>query len=133
MSSENSENAPTDVTALDGVRPMVLEFIDLSNSVKQARTQIKLMNERKKELEGRIRERMSSLGIRGFTTAEGNIHVYESKTAKAPAKEDIVTLVAGKIGDERLAEEVMEIIYSKENRVPVATEKIKVIPKRRRD
>jgi len=112
---------------------MVIEFIDLSNQVKTAKTQIKLMNERKKELDGHIRDRMRTYGIKGFTTAEGNIHVYESKTAKAPSKDDIVGLVAGKVGDERLAEEVMEIIYSKENRVPVATEKIKVIPKRRSD
>jgi len=112
---------------------MVVELIDLTKNVKEARGQIKLLNERRKELEGRIRERMRAYGIKGFTTSSGNIHIYESKTAKAPSKDDIANLVAGKVGDERLAEEVLEIIYSKENRVPVATEKIKVVPRRRAD
>jgi hypothetical protein len=127
MSSESTIDAP----ALEDVQPMVLELIDLTNNVKEARSSIKLLNERRKELENRIRERMRAYGIKGFTTRSGNIHIYESKTAKAPSKDDIAGLVAGKVGDERLAEEVMDIIYSKENRITVATEKIKVVPKRR--
>ena len=132
--NDHSDNDHSDrASVMKDIRPRVLEFIDLDNQVKLAKKQIKLLNERKKELDANIRDLMRAYGIDGFSTANGNVHLYVSKTAKAPSKDDVVAVIAEKLGNENLAEEVAELFFAKQNRVPVTTEKIKVIPKRARN
>jgi vacuolar-type H+-ATPase subunit D/Vma8 len=118
------------IAGIEDISPAIMEFIDLTKQVKTAKEQIKLLNERRNELEASIRERMKTYQITAFTTAEGNVRVYESKSVKAPSKDDVVDLIAEKVGNEKLAQEVVGIIYDKANRASTSTEKIKVIPKR---
>ena len=120
----------SDIQGLEEITPKILEYIDLTNNVKTAKEQIKLLNERRKELEVGIHEKMKQHDIKAFTTSQGNVRIFSSRSQKAPSKDEVAELIAEKVGNDQLAQEVLGIIYDKANRPSTSTEKIKVIPRR---
>jgi hypothetical protein len=130
MSSDETEQL--EIPGLDGIGPAVREFIDLRKQIQAAKEQIKIISQRSDELEAALRARMKAANIKGFTTSEGNVRIYESKTAKAPSKEDLADMISERVGgNESLAQDIIGIIYDKTNRTPVQKEKIKLIPRRK--
>jgi hypothetical protein len=128
-SSEEAQHV--DIPGLDGIGPAVREFIDLKKQIQAAKEQIKLISQRADELEPELRAKMKAANIKGFTTSEGNVRLYESKTAKAPSKEDLADMISERVGNDSLAQDIIGIIYDKTNRTAVQKEKIKLIPRRR--
>lgn len=100
------------------------EFIDLCEQIRNAKEEIKVLCDRKTELEGKISEFMKHNQIPAFITPNGRITVYNAKSVKPLNKEYFKETVSSKIRDEKMVEELMSLVFSK--RPTTEVQKIKV-------
>src|SRR6478609_8459039 len=85
------------------------EFIDLCEQIRNAKDEIKVLCDRKVELEGKIFEFMKQNDIPAFITPNGRISMYNAKSVKPLNKEFFKETVSSKIGDEKMVEELINL------------------------
>ena len=104
------------------------EFLDLCKSVKLAKENMKILNERKSELEVTIREFMIQNEIPAFKTPNGMISIRQTKSVKPLNKDFLRETISTKIADAQIALELSEMAFT--NRPTIFVSKIKVVSKR---
>ena len=131
--TEVENNVNVTLTVTEKLRENLREFIDLTEQIKNVKKDLKIINERKAELETDLCEYMVENDIPAFNTPNGKISVYQTKSVK-PINKDFVYetfFSSGKI-EERLAKELSELVFTA-SRPSVPIQKIKVnnVTKRR--
>lgn len=100
------------------------EFIHLCEQIKAAKEEIKVLNDRKSELEGNISEFMLRHEIQHFETPSGKISIVETKAVKPLNKEFLRDTIAARIADPKIVEELTNLAFSK--RPTTSVSKIKI-------
>ena len=103
------------------------EFIDLTEQIKGAKEEIKILTERKAELETRILDFMVDNDIPAFNTPSGKISVFQAKSIKPFNKEYLEAKLATKM-ESSAAKALTEHAFAGRPVTPV--NKVKVVPKR---
>lgn len=101
---------------------MLREYLDLEMEIKEFNGQLKETKQNKSMLEEAIKEHMKKFRIKVVNTGDAKIALYTSKTVKPLKKEDYVSLLSEKVGQDR-AIELIEHIYS--SRVYVESDKLR--------
>ncbi len=104
------------------------QFIDLCEQIKGVKEDLKILVERKTELEGIISQFMISNEIPVFNTPNGRIAIQNSTTKKPLNKEMLLDIIQTKISDTRIAQELTELAFSK--RPTSQVQKIRHVPER---
>jgi len=121
VSANTLENLPVDE---------VREYCDLAHQIRTAKQQLKLVNERKKELEVIIEEYMRENNIDLFETPNGKISIFASKRHSKPFnKEYLLETLQDKV-DPSIAQEI--VLAAFDNRPSENTQKLKIIPLKRK-
>lgn len=100
------------------------EFIHLCEQIKAAKEEIKVLNDRKVELEGKISEFMLRHEIQQFDTPSGKISIVETKAVKPLNKEFLRDAISARITDPKVVEELTNLAFSK--RPTTSVPKIKI-------
>ena len=112
---ETEDKPPTvDVQLKSDLR----EFIDLTEQIQSVRDDMKILAERRKELELKICDFMVEHDIPAFNTPNGKISVVTSKSLKPLNKDYLVETLSTKI-ENALAKELCETAFSNRPAVPI--------------
>lgn len=106
------------------------EYIDICSQIKSAREDLKIITERKSELEKTISNYMTEHNIPGFNTPNGRIAFYDAKSVTPMNEGFLREKFSENNVDSKITDTILESITSK-NRPSVAVKKIKVIPKKK--
>ena len=115
----------TTTTVTDNLREDLREYIDLSDQLRKVKKDIKILTERKMELEKTICDYMVENDIPAFKTPSGKISVCQVKSTKPLNKEYLFETMknSSKI-EENIAKELSELVFTSRPIIPV--QKIKV-------
>ena len=105
--------------------PIVEEYFDLCNKINEAKEDLKLVNERKNELQEKISNYMIKEGLDSINTTRGKIKVVSSKSMKSLNKDYLREALCKRLSDAKIAEELAELIF--EQRPVTAVKKIRII------
>ena len=125
---EVPENNGRQILLTEEMTNNLREFIHQCELIKGSKEELKILNERKNELEAVITQFMINNDIPAFKTPNGRISVYNAKSTKPLNKDYLLNTISEKIPDRKMAEELTEMAFAK--RPTTETRKIKVIPKR---
>jgi len=125
-----SKNKNDGIQLTEEITNDLKEFIDLCGQIKAAKEEIKVLADRKVELEDKISQFMIEHGIPAFNTPNGMIKSYPATTVKPLNKEYLRETLSSKLQDARIVEELTTLAFQK--RPSTSVHKIKVIPKRDR-
>ncbi len=104
------------------------EFLDLCKNIKAAKEEIKILSDRKTELEVDIRDFMLDHDIPAFKTPNGLIQIRQTKSVKPLNKDFLRETISTKISDSQIALELTELAFS--NRPTTMVPKIRVVSQR---
>ncbi|KAJ3213743.1 hypothetical protein HDU81_001851, partial [Chytriomyces hyalinus] len=111
-----SETQPTTIittTVTDALREDLREYMDLSDQLKKIKKDVKILNERKTELENKICIFMVDNDIPAFKTPTGKISVCQVKSTKPLNKEYLFeTMKQSSKVEENLAKELSELFFT---------------------
>lgn len=121
ISADTLENLP-----IEAVR----EYCDLDHQTKTVKQQLKLVNERKKELSEIIEEYMRENKIDVFETPNGKISIFAAKKSTKPFnKEYLMETIQDKVSPD-VARDIVDAAF--DNRPMEETQKLKIIPFKRK-
>jgi|SRR6478609_4853124 len=126
---ESQREEKKGVQLTEEITQALRQFINLCEQIKNAKDEIKVLCERKAELEGRITQFMLSHDIPAFKTPNGKISVYQAKTTKPLNKDFLKETISAKITDAKMVEELTNMAFT--GRPTVSTPKIKITPSKR--
>lgn len=106
------------------IRADALEYIDLVKQIKGVKDELKLINERKKELESQIADYMQRNKINVLESQNGNINMVVKQSPVRLNKDYIKETLTEKLKDEEAADDLTRHIC--ENRPTETGAKIKV-------
>jgi uncharacterized protein YbcV (DUF1398 family) len=88
------------------------EFIDLCEQIHTAKDEIKLLNERKSELEKKMETFMVQNNITGFSTPSGKVSIQSRKSVKPLNKDYLSEVISTRIHDKSVVEEIVQKTFS---------------------
>ncbi|RKO94501.1 hypothetical protein BDK51DRAFT_46594 [Blyttiomyces helicus] len=113
-SNQNKKDYNTEKWVVtDKFKREISEYVDLSKTIKNAKEDLKLLNERKMELEQIIAEFMNDTGSTDIDTGTDTISIITSKTSQPLNKEYLRQTLLVNIPDENLADQIVELAFSK--------------------
>jgi hypothetical protein len=107
------------------LKKTIKEYVDLMEQIQLAKEGIKIVAERKSELENKILNWMSSQEVTVIQIPSGKISVSEGK-AKKPFNKDSVCMTLNSRVEPSLAKELSELVFSSREVTPFKKIKIKV-------
>lgn len=124
--TQNRLDPKVDVRTLitEGMTRDLQEFLDLCKSIKAAKEELKILSDRKMELETGIQEFMIEHEIPAFKTPSGLIQIRQTKSIKPLNKDFLRETISTRISDTQMALELTELAFS--NRPTTLIPKIKV-------
>jgi hypothetical protein len=118
----------TTESKLDNTKSDLREFIHLCEQIKAAKNELKVLVDRKAELETNISQFMLSHEIQHFETPNGKISLVESKTVKPLSKDYLRDTISSKISDPTIVNELTSLAFAK--RPSKTISKIKISKKK---
>ena len=119
LARENVSSGLPDETKND-----LKEFIHLNEQIRAAKEELKVLNDRRTELQGKISEFMLRHEIQQFDTPSGQISIVETKSMKPLNKEFLRDAISVRIADPKIVEELINLAFSK--RPTASVQKIKL-------
>lgn len=101
------------------------EFIDLCEQIQSAKDEIKLLVERKTEIETNMKTLMSKNNLTAISTPRGKITLQDKKNVKPLNKDYLSEIISSKITDKTVVDEIIQRTF--DERPSVLVPKIKII------
>ena len=121
------DNEPTPTPSREVSKELIKdlkEYLDHCKHIKQSTDELKILKERKAELEEHIVTYMKQNNVPTINTPSGNISFYEGKSTKSLNKELLKETISSRLADQNMAEEITKAAF--ENRPSNVVSKIRV-------
>lgn len=105
------------------------EFIDLCEQISTAKDEMKLLNERKNELETKISDFMFDKKIPAFATPIGKVSIHQRKSVKPLNKDYLSEMISEKVEDRAVVDEIVNKTFGQ--RPITFIQKIRVVKNRK--
>lgn len=100
------------------VKATLKEFIDLSKQIKDVRKELKVINERRKELEVTLTDYMHAASAPALRCDVGTVKLVDTKSVKPINKDGVFDVISSKV-DPSIAKELSELVFSCRPVIPV--------------
>lgn len=98
--------------ASQDMKHTILQYTDLCNQIRSVKEDVKILAERKKELESIICNYMVAHDIPVFKTRHGKISLYNTKKVQPLNKDFLRATIQVKITDPKIADEITTMAFS---------------------
>lgn len=97
---------------IGSMKQTIMQYTDLCNQIRVTKQDVKILSDRKKEIEAELCNYMISNNIDVLNTSGGKISLYNTKKVQPLNKEFLCNAIKSRIPDTNVAEDITTLAFS---------------------